>query len=98
MQLSVPDKSTGRITLELLPYTNGGNIHQLIEDALNKNNWRLEDLRVDQVKLKVTFLHGRPRPKTVTFNISPNSCALKEYVAEHATIRRHLKPWGIERE
>lgn len=98
MQLSVPDKSTGRVTLELLPYTDGGNIHELIEDALNKNNWRLEDLRVDQVKLKVAFLHGRPRPKTVTFNISPNSCALKEYVAEHATIRRHLKPWGIERE
>jgi hypothetical protein len=98
MQLSVPDKSTGRVTLELLPYTDGGNIHDLIEDALNKNNWRLEDLRVDQVKLKVTFLHGRPRPKTVTFNLSPNSCALKEYVAEHATIRRHLKPWGIERE
>jgi hypothetical protein len=61
MQLSVPDKSTGRVTLELLPYVDGVNIHELIEDALNKNNWRLEDLRVDQVKLKVTFLHGKPR-------------------------------------
>jgi hypothetical protein len=57
MQLSVPDKSTGRVTFELLPYSDGGNIHQLIEKALNQNNWRLEDLRVDQVKMKVTFVH-----------------------------------------
>jgi hypothetical protein len=98
MQLSIPDKSTGRITLELPPYAPGGNIHDLIEDALNQNNWRLEDLRVDQVKLKVIFLHGKPRPKTVSFNISPNSCPLKDHVVEHATIRRHLKQWGIERE
>jgi hypothetical protein len=98
MQLSVPDKSTGRVTFELMPYADGGNIHQLIEDALNKNNWRLEDLRVDQVKLKVTFLHGKPRPKTVTFNISPTSCPLKDHVAEHAIIKRHLKQWEIERE
>ena len=98
MQLSVPDKDTGRITFELIPYSNGGNIHDLIEDALNQVNWQLADLRVDQVKMKVTFLHGKPRAKTVTFNISPQSCPLKEHVAEHATIRRCLKKWKIERE
>jgi hypothetical protein len=94
----VPDKSTGRITFELLPYADGGNIHQLIENALNQHNWRLEDLRVDQVKIKVTFIHGRPRPKTVTFSVSPGSCNLKEYVAEHATIKGCLKRWGMELE
>lgn len=98
MQVSVPDKGTGRVTFELMPYSNGVNIHQLIEDALNKNNWKLEDLRVDHVKMKVTFIHGKPRPKTVTFNVSPGSCNLKEYVAEHATIKRCLKKWNIERE
>lgn len=98
MQLSVPEKSTGRVTFELLPYSDGGNIHQLIENALNQNNWRLEDLCVDQVKMKVTFVHGKPRAKTVTFNVSPGSCNLKEYVPEHATIKRCLKRWGIERE
>lgn len=96
MQLSVPDKDTGRITFELLPYSNGGNIHDLIENALNQVNWQLTDLRVDQVKMKVTFLHGKPRAKTVTFNISPQSCPLKEHVAEHVTIRRCLKKWEIE--
>lgn len=98
MQLSVPEKTTGRVTFELLPYADGGNIHQLIEVALNQNNWRLEDLSVDQVKLKVTFLHGKPRPKTVTFNISPNCCPLKDHVAEHATIKLCLKRWEIDRE
>jgi hypothetical protein len=96
MQLSVPDKDTGRITFELLPYANGGNIHDLIENALNQVNWQLADLRVDQVKMKVTFLHGKPRLKTVTFNISPQSCPLKDHVAEHVTIRRCLKKWEIE--
>jgi hypothetical protein len=98
MQVSAPQKHTGRVTLELLPYSNGASIHELIEDALNKNNWRLDDLRVEQVKLKVTFVHGKPRPKTVSFNLSPNSCPLKDQVAEHAIIKQHLKPWGIERE
>jgi len=98
MQLSVPDQSTGSVTFELVPYLGGGNIHQLIADALNQNNWRLEDLSVDQVKIKVTFVHGKPRAKTVTFNISPNSCALKDHVAEHATIMQCLKRWGIEHE
>jgi hypothetical protein len=96
MQLSVPDKDTGRITFELLPYSNGGNIHDLIENALNQVNWQLADLRVDQVKMKVTFLHGKPRAKTVTFNISPQACPLKDHVAEHVTIRRCLKKWEIE--
>jgi hypothetical protein len=98
MQLSVPDKNTGRITFELLPYSGGGNIHDLIAEALNQVNWQLGDLRVDQVRMKVTFLHGKPRPKTVTFNISPYSCPLKDHVAEHVTIRRCLKKWKIERE
>ena len=96
MQLSVPDQSTGSVTFELVPYVGGGNIHQLISDALNQNNWRLGDLRVDQVKIKVKFVHGKPRAKTVTFNISPNSCALKDHVAEHATIMQCLKRWEIE--
>jgi len=98
MQLSVPDKKSGRITFELLPYTDGGNIHDLIADALNQVNWQLDDLRVDQVRLKVTFLHGKPRAKTVSFNISPNSCPLKDHVPEHVTIRRCLKKWQIESE
>jgi hypothetical protein len=96
MQLSVPDKDTGRITFELLPYSHGGNIHDLIGNALNQVNWQLADLRVDQVKMKVTFLHGKPRAKTVTFNISPQACPLKDHVAEHVTIRRCLKKWEIE--
>jgi len=98
MQLSVPDKKSGRITFELLPYSDGGNIHDLIADALNQVNWQLDDLRVDQVRLKVTFLHGKPRAKTVSFNISPNSCPLKDHVPEHVTIRRCLKKWQIESE
>jgi hypothetical protein len=98
MQLSVPEKNAGRVTFELLPYSEGGNVHQLIESALNQNNWRLEDLRVDHVKIKVTFVHGKPRAKTVTFNVSSSSCNLKEHVKEHATIKRCLRRWGIERE
>lgn len=98
LQLSVPDKKSGRITFELLPYSNGGNIHDLIADALNLVTWQLEDLRVDLVRMKVTFLHGRPRAKTVTFNISPYSCPLKDHVPEHITIRRCLKKWQIESE
>ena len=97
MQLSVPDKKSGRISFELLPYSDGGNIHDLIADALNQVNWRLDDLRVDQVRLKVTFL-GKPRAKTVSSNISPNSCPLKDHVPEHVTIRRCLKKWQIESE
>jgi hypothetical protein len=98
MKASVPDKDSDRVTFELMSYRDGKSIHQLIEDALNKNNWRLEDLRVDLVKLKVTFLHGKPRAKTVTFSITPTSSPLKDHVAEHATIKRHLKHWKIERE
>jgi hypothetical protein len=98
MQLSVPDKKSGRITFELLPYSNGGNIHDLIADALNQVTWQLDDLRVDLVRIKVTFLHGKPRAKTVTFNISPYSCPLKDHVPEHVTIRRCLKKWQIESE
>jgi hypothetical protein len=45
MQLSVPDQGTGRITFELLPYSDGGNIHDLIANALNQVNWQLGDLR-----------------------------------------------------
>ena len=97
MQLSVPDKSTGRITFELLPYSDDGNIHDLIADGLNQVKWQLGDLLVDQIKMKVTFLHGKPRAKTVTFNLSPNSCPLKDHVAEHATIRRCFKKWEIEK-
>lgn len=98
MQVSVPDKKAGRITFELLPYSTGGSIHELIADALNQVNWQLDDLRVDLVRIKVTFLHGKPRPTTVTFNISPYSCPLKDHVAEHITIRRCLKKWQIEGE
>jgi hypothetical protein len=98
IQLSGPGKCAGRITFDLLPYAEGGNVHQLIENALNQNNWRLEDLSVEQVKMRVTFVHGKPRPKTVTFSVSPGSCNLKEHVAEHATIKKCLKRWRIERE
>jgi hypothetical protein len=98
MQLSNNEKKRGRVTFDVPPFSDGGSVHQLIETALNQNNWRLEDLRVDQVKIKVTFLYGKPRAKTVTFNVSPNSCNLKEYVAEHATIKCCLKQWRIERE
>src|SRR5262249_38268114 len=51
-------------------------------------HWHIEDLHVDQVSMKVTFVHGKPRSKTVTFNISPSSCNLKDEVPEHATIHR----------
>ena len=98
MQVSAPDQSDGRVTYELLPYATGISIHQLIENMLNQKNCQLEDLGVHQVKLKVTFIHGKPRPKTVTFTISPTSCTLKDHVTEHATIKRCFKPWGIERE
>jgi len=42
-----PIRSTGRVTFELMPYADGGQTsHQLIGGRpLNKNNWRLEDLR-----------------------------------------------------
>jgi len=98
IQFSLPQKETGRITFELLPYAGSGNVHELIARALNQVSWQLDDLRVDQVKIKVTFLQGTSRPKTVTFNISPNSCNLKEHVTEHATIKRYLRRWEIERE
>jgi len=98
MQLSAPNQTAGRVTYELLPYGVGADIHQLIEEMLNQNNCRLEDLRVEQVKMKVVFNHGRPRPKTATFTISPSSCTLKDHVPEHATIKNCFKRWGIESE
>ena len=58
---------------------------------------QLDDLSVDQVKFKISFVHGKP-PKTVTFNLSNGSCPLKDDIPEHETIRRCLKRWGIERE
>lgn len=97
MRLTVPEKSVGRMTFETMPYSDSGNIHDLMARALSRDHWHIEDLRVDQVSMKVTFVHGKPRPKTVTFNISPSSCNLKDEVPEHATIKRCLKKWEIDR-
>ena len=97
MQLAVPQDDGGRITFDLPPYR-GGDIHQLIEKGLKQTHWNLEDLPVDRVKLKFTFVNGKPRPKTVSFDLSTNSCPLKDHVPEHVVIRGCLKRWEIERE
>ncbi len=98
MQLTIPEEGGGRITFDLPPYSHGGDIHQLIDKGLKQTHWQLEDLSVDRVSMKFTFIHGKPRPKTVTFNLSSGSCPLKEDVAEHVVIRTCLKRWEIERE
>lgn len=97
MRLSVPEKSVGRVTFETMPYSDDGDVHDLMSKTLSQTHWHIEDLRVDQVSMKVTFVHGKPRPKTVTFNISPSSCNLKDEVPEHATIKRCLRKWEIDR-
>jgi len=97
LRLSLVGPGFGRITFESDARTKRGDIHELMDKALNHQRLAAETLNVTQVTMQVTFARDG-RPKTITFQISyPDGCNLKDR-PEHLKIKEYLKRWGIARE
>lgn len=98
MRLSAQDGERGRITFATEPRSKDGSLNRFIKRGLNSRDLPVEDLRVEHVTIQARFVHGNPRPASVTFNLTANnSCNLKD-TPEHNKIRECLRRSGIIRE
>jgi hypothetical protein len=95
MCLAVGGAGGGRITFTAPPRSRTTHLHKFIEHGLNKEQVPLQDLTVERVTIQANVLNGRPRPISVTFQISSgNTCNLKD-TPEHGKIRTCLKRSGL---
>lgn len=101
MRLSVVGSPHRRITLDAGPKGGRDDIHQFIEDSIDKQRLPLSMVEVTSAVIQMQFANttGRGRPqKTLTFRVShPDSCSLKADKPEHLRARKCLKLSEIER-
>ena len=97
LRLEVVGSPRRRITLDADPRGERGDIHQMIERYLNSERLPLSALRVIHVRIGLTFMaEDGVRPKTLTFNVSLNSCDLKSKTDDMRAVgERCLKLWEV---
>jgi len=98
LRLEVVGAPRRRITLDADPQGHRGDIYQMIDNYLNADALPSATLRVTHVKFCLTFMNeGQGRPKTLTFNVGPNSCDLKSKPEDMRAVgERCLKLWRID--
>ncbi|HNY41605.1 MAG TPA: hypothetical protein PKJ41_14485 [Bryobacteraceae bacterium] len=94
IRLSVASRGVGRITIEADERRRKGNIYDLLEGYLDKEQTAAGAFAVTQVGLEVLLLRDDVE-EPVRFNVTlPDSCNLPEG-AEYQVIRDHFQAWGL---
>lgn len=100
LRLSVVGNEKKRITFEVPPKGNQGDVHDLVEQALHEERLPLAMVNVTSAVIQMRFnnTNGNGRAaKTVSFRIAvPDSCNLKD-TPHHLIARKYLKRWELER-
>lgn len=88
-----------RLVLEGDPEGGSRDVYAMIDEYLDRERIRVEDLRVKSVTLTFTFAElGDRKPGTVSVDIGvPNSCNLRNQRSERIEIiQKYLIAWGID--
>jgi hypothetical protein len=100
LRLSVLGGLKRRITLEGDPEAGPGDVYDMMDEYLDRQNLPDTLVNVTQATVNVKFVHtGEGRQKTLTFDISfPDSSNLKSKREDLRIIaEKYLKRWGIDR-
>jgi len=96
LRLTVIGSPGRRITLEGDPKHGREDVYDLMAEALDQEKLPLSDVDVTQACIRMRFASGQGRAKSVTFDLSLDSCNLKDK-PEHRKAKDCLKRWGIAR-
>lgn len=100
LRLSVVGNEKKRITFEVPPKGEAGDVHELVAQALHEERLPLAMVNVTSAVIQMRFnnTNGNGRAvKTVSFRIAvPDSCNLKDS-PHHLIAKKYLKRWELER-